>query len=61
MAILVAISAVGLIVFFAVRRQAMKGSEARAPTVSEEENSSIGYPSKLLADARMLSSSCAQK
>ncbi|XP_066366025.1 probable inactive leucine-rich repeat receptor-like protein kinase At3g03770 [Miscanthus floridulus] len=55
MAILVAISAVGLIAFFAVRRAAMKGSEARAPTVSGEESSSTGYPSKLLADARYIS------
>lgn len=55
MAVLVAISVVGFIVFFAVRKAATKGSEARAPTTSEEENSSTGYPSKLLADARMLS------
>uniref|UniRef100_A0A804M5C8 Protein kinase domain-containing protein n=1 Tax=Zea mays TaxID=4577 RepID=A0A804M5C8_MAIZE len=54
-AILVAISAVGLIAFFAVRKAAMKRWEARAPTVSEEESSSTGYPSKMLADARYIS------
>ncbi|OEL36538.1 putative inactive leucine-rich repeat receptor-like protein kinase [Dichanthelium oligosanthes] len=55
MAILVAVSVVGFIVFFAMRKAAMKGSKARAQATSEEESSSTGYPSKLLADARYIS------
>lgn len=55
MATLVAISVVGFIVFFATRKAAVKGSEARTQAPSEEENSSTGYPSKMLADARYIS------
>ncbi|WVZ60829.1 hypothetical protein U9M48_010799 [Paspalum notatum var. saurae] len=58
MAILVAISVVGFVVVFAVRKRkaaAMKGSDARTQAPSEEESSSTGYPSKLLADARYIS------
>ncbi|KAJ1293256.1 hypothetical protein BS78_01G054200 [Paspalum vaginatum] len=58
MAVLVAVSVVGFIVVFAVRKRkaAMKGSDARTQAPSEEENSSTtGYPSKLLADARYIS------
>ncbi|CAN6286563.1 unnamed protein product [Urochloa humidicola] len=54
-ATLVAVSVVGLVVFFAVRKAAVKGSKARALAISEEESSSTGYPSKLLADARYIS------
>lgn len=59
MATLVAVLVVGFIVFFAMRKAAMKGSKARALATSEEESSSTGYPSKMLADARMISSSYA--
>jgi hypothetical protein len=59
MAVLVAVSVVGFIVFLRVRKAAMKGSKARTLATSEEESSSTGYPSKLLADARMISSSSA--
>ncbi|KAF8659325.1 hypothetical protein HU200_058526 [Digitaria exilis] len=55
MAILVAVSAVGLIVFFSVRKAATKGSKTRTLAPSEEESSSTGYPSKMLADARYIS------
>ncbi|CAL4944805.1 unnamed protein product [Urochloa decumbens] len=54
-ATLVAVSVVALIVFFAVRKAAVMGSKARALATSEEESSSTGYPSKLLADARYIS------
>ncbi|CAN6314947.1 unnamed protein product [Urochloa humidicola] len=54
-ATLVAVSVVGLIVFFAVRKAAVKGSKARALAASEEESSSTGYPTKLLVDARYIS------
>lgn len=55
MATLVAVSVVGFIVFFTVRKAATKGSKARTLATSEEESSSTGYPSKLLADARYIS------
>ncbi|PUZ36649.1 hypothetical protein GQ55_9G054900 [Panicum hallii var. hallii] len=55
MAVLVAVSVVGFIVFLRVRKAAMKGSKARTLATSEEESSSTGYPSKLLADARYIS------
>ncbi|KAG2545325.1 hypothetical protein PVAP13_9KG424493 [Panicum virgatum] len=56
MAVLVAVSVVGFIVFLGVRKAAaMKGSKARTLATSEEESSSTGYPSKLLADARYIS------
>ncbi|XP_062214362.1 probable inactive leucine-rich repeat receptor-like protein kinase At3g03770 isoform X2 [Phragmites australis] len=55
MAVLVAVSVVGVMVFFAVRKVTAKGAKARAPATLAEEHASSGYPSKLLADARYIS------
>uniref|UniRef100_A0A0A9DAD4 Protein kinase domain-containing protein n=1 Tax=Arundo donax TaxID=35708 RepID=A0A0A9DAD4_ARUDO len=57
-AVLVAVSVVGVMVFFAVRKVTVKGAKARALATSVEEHASSassGYPSKLLADARYIS------
>ncbi|XP_062212649.1 probable inactive leucine-rich repeat receptor-like protein kinase At3g03770 [Phragmites australis] len=58
MAVLVAVSVVGVMVLFAVKKVTAKGAKARALATSVEEHvssASSGYPSKLLADARYIS------
>ncbi|KAL6893917.1 hypothetical protein ACP4OV_008015 [Aristida adscensionis] len=58
MAVLVAISVVGAVVFFTVRKVTVEDAKPRAPVLLVEENASSassGYPSKLLADARYIS------
>ncbi|KQK12805.1 probable inactive leucine-rich repeat receptor-like protein kinase At3g03770 isoform X2 [Brachypodium distachyon] len=55
-AVLVAVSLVGVMAFFAVRKMAMDGAKTR-PSVAlvEEQHASSAYPSKLFADARYIS------
>ncbi|KAG8098494.1 hypothetical protein GUJ93_ZPchr0013g36551 [Zizania palustris] len=57
MAVLVAVSAVGVLAFFAVRKTSNKAPMARpsATATVGDENSSSSYPSKILADARYIS------
>ncbi|GJM96873.1 hypothetical protein PR202_ga13746 [Eleusine coracana subsp. coracana] len=52
-AVVVAVLVVGLMVFLAVRKASTKGAKERTPAMLVDDNSSNGYPSKLLADARM--------
>lgn len=58
-AIVVAVLVVSFIVFLAVRKASTKGEKGRAPAMLADDNSSNGYPSKLLADARTIPSSSA--
>uniref|UniRef100_A0ACD5X868 Uncharacterized protein n=1 Tax=Avena sativa TaxID=4498 RepID=A0ACD5X868_AVESA len=55
-AVLVAVSLVGAMAFFAVRKMTMEGAKTRpAAILVEEHSSSSAYPSKLFADARYIS------
>ncbi|KAL5219566.1 hypothetical protein ABZP36_020250 [Zizania latifolia] len=55
MSVLAAVSAVGVMAFFAVRKTSKKVPTARPPATVGEDNSSSSYPSKMLADARYIS------
>ncbi|XP_006650708.1 probable inactive leucine-rich repeat receptor-like protein kinase At3g03770 [Oryza brachyantha] len=58
MAVLAAVSAIGVMAFFAARKKNKKGAMVRPPaTAFGEDNSSStsGYPSKMFADARYIS------
>ncbi|CAM0876743.1 unnamed protein product [Alopecurus aequalis] len=56
MAVLVAVSLIGAMAFFAVRKMTMKGAKTRpSAMLVEEQSSSSAYPSKLFADARYIS------
>lgn len=55
MAVLVSVSLVCVMTFFAVRKVTMEGAKARPPATLVEEYASSAYPSKMFADARYIS------
>jgi hypothetical protein len=58
-AVIVAVLVISFVVFLAVRKASTKEVKTRAPAMLADDSSSNSYPSKMLADARMISRSSA--
>jgi hypothetical protein len=58
-AVIVAVLVISLVVFLAVRKASTKEVKTRASAMLADDSSSNSYPSKMLADARMISRSSA--